>query len=215
MNAKSRGYIHSIETMGTLDGPGTRCVVFLQGCPLRCLYCHNPDTWKPQTNIETTAGEIFDRVKRYKAYFGKKGGITLSGGEPLLQPEFCKNIFQLCKNEQIKTALDTAGSILNDQVKELLKFTDLVLLDIKHSDPSEFKNLTGGSLENTLKFLDYIDNANIGFWIRQVIVPSYNDTPEQIRNLARILSNRKGLKRIELLAYHEMGIAKWKELKLD
>jgi len=212
---ETTGYLHSVETMGTLDGPGTRCVVFLQGCPLRCAYCHNPDTWKIGNSEIKTAGEIVDKIIRYKSYFGDKGGITISGGDPLAQAEFTKDILLLCKKSNIHTALDTAGSILNENILELLEFTDLVLLDIKHCDSNEYKKLTGGKLKTTLDFLEIINAKKIPFWVRQVIVPQINDSPAQIQILAQILQNKPSLERIELLAYHDMGYAKWRELGLD
>jgi pyruvate formate lyase activating enzyme len=210
-----KGYVHSIETMGTLDGPGTRCIVFMQGCPLRCNYCHNPDTWQMRTNDLYSVNELFSKVARYKSYFGKKGGVTVSGGEPLAQAEFVNEFFALCRQEKIHTVLDTAGFELNDSVMKVLENSDLVLLDIKHTDPAKYHLLTGGNLTIVLDFLDYITSKNIDFWVRQVIVPGNNDTETDILALSKLLQGRPSLKRIELLAFHQMAIDKWHKLGLD
>ncbi len=209
------GYIHSIETLGTLDGPGTRCVVFMQGCPLRCAYCHNPDTWEFSKPNPTNATDLVKRVARYKDYFSKKGGITISGGEPLAQAKFVKEVFRLCRQQDIHTALDTAGSIINRETIELLDYTDLVLLDVKHTDCKEYKKLTGAELEATMKYLEIIDKKQIPFWLRQVIVPEINDSPEQLQKLAKILQNKNSLEHIELLPYHDMARKKWQQLGLN
>ena len=209
------GYIHSIETLGTVDGPGTRCVIFMQGCPLRCAYCHNPDTWTSGINVHMSVSEIFEKILRYKDYFGQTGGITLSGGEPLLQAEFARDVFKLCREKSIHTALDTSGAILNDAAKEALRYTDLVLLDIKHCDPDKYAQLTGGDLGKTLRFLDYISEEGIDFWVRQVIVPGFNDNTFDIHKLGQLLENRKHLKRVELLPYHEMAMHKWEQMGLE
>lgn len=162
-----------------------------------------------------TAAELMNKILRYKSYFGNKGGITLSGGEPLFQSEFATEVFEICKKENIHTALDTAGSIMSESVKVLLRKTDLVLLDIKHTNPEKFELLTGGSLKNSLGFLEYITEQNIDLWVRQVIVPGFNDNAEEIGELAELLKDKPNLKRIELLAYHEMGKSKWEELGID
>ncbi len=209
------GHIHSIETLGTLDGPGTRCVVFMQGCPLRCAYCHNPDTWKFGSKNKMSAANLVKKISRYKNYFSKKGGITVSGGEPLAQAKFVKEVFRLCKQEKIHTALDTAGSIVNKETIDLLDYTDLVLLDIKHTDREEYKKLTGADIETTMEFLNIIDEKQIPFWLRQVIVPEINDSPKQMQKLADILQSKSSLEHIELLAYHDMARQKWQQLGLD
>ncbi|MEN6548331.1 MAG: pyruvate formate-lyase-activating protein [Armatimonadia bacterium] len=209
MNAQ----IHSIETLGALDGPGLRTVVFFQGCPLRCAYCHNPDTWAAQ-GTEMTADDIIARVQRSRPYFGRDGGVTLSGGEPLAQPQFVAELLRRCQDVGIHTAVDTSGACLNDAVKEALQHADLVILDLKHTDPDAYHALTGGSLEQPLAFLDYVRQQRIPLWVRQVIVPGLNDTEEQARALAALLRDVPSLQRVELLPYHTMGLQKWQELGL-
>ncbi|MFI4912733.1 MAG: pyruvate formate-lyase-activating protein [Sedimentisphaeraceae bacterium JB056] len=209
------GYIHSIETFATLDGPGTRFVVFLQGCGLRCLYCHNPDTWDIKVGQKISAEQIYKKLLRYKPYYGEKGGITLSGGEPLLQVEFSTELFTLCRKNNINTALDTAGSRFDEKVKELLEETSLVLLDIKHCNPEKFTQITGRDINKTMEFLDYITKTGKKFWVRQVIIPGINDNEEDIELLADTLESRDGLERVELLGYHTLGVEKWEKLNLQ
>jgi pyruvate formate lyase activating enzyme len=209
------GYIHSIETFATLDGPGTRFVVFFQGCGLRCIYCHNPDTWTPRTGEKVSAAQIVKKMLRYKPYYGEKGGITLSGGEPLLQVEFATEIFRLCRQEDVHTALDTAGSRFDDKVKELLEYTDLVLLDIKHCDRGKFKELTGRDIDASLEFLAHLKRIGKKFWARQVIVPGINDIAADIELLADMLADCPSLERVELLGYHTLGVEKWHQLGLQ
>lgn len=204
------GYIHSIESLGTVDGPGIRAVVFMQGCGLRCRYCHNPDTWECSGGKKTTPEELYEHVKNYRPYFGKYGGVTVSGGEPLLQTEFLYDFFKILKANKINTAIDTSG-ILNDSVKKLLTLTDLVLLDIKHTDPIEYKKLTGGDLNQPLSMLQYLIDNKISFWIRQVIVPGINDTPAQMKTLAKYCIYAK---KYELIPYHTLGLVKWKKLNI-
>ncbi|HEY8390316.1 MAG TPA: pyruvate formate-lyase-activating protein [Clostridia bacterium] len=205
-----KGYVHSIESLGTVDGPGVRTVVFMQGCYLRCRYCHNPDTWECSGGKSYTAQELFNFVIKFRPYFGKSGGITVSGGEPLLQPEFLYEFFELLKQNNIHTAIDTSG-LLNDEIKKLLTKTDLVLLDIKHTDPIEYKKLTGGDLSAPQKMHSYLIENNIPFWIRQVIVPGINDTVEQIKELAKYCVHSQ---KYELIAYHTLGLNKWRFLNI-
>ena len=212
---KIRGYVHSIETFATADGPGTRLVVFMQGCKFRCVYCHNPDSWQLQTGERLTAEQIVKKTLRYKPYYGEKGGITLSGGEPLVQSEFATEIFSLCKQNQIHTALDTAGSRLDNSVKELLEYTDLVLLDIKHCQADKFKQITGCPIQSTIDFLDYITEIGKKFWVRQVVAPGINDCEEDIIRLASLLQGRENLDKIELLPYHTLGVEKWQALGIS
>ncbi len=209
------GFVHSIETFATADGPGTRCVVFCQGCSFRCLYCHNPDTWACNRGTKMTAQEVAAKAIRYKSYYGSKGGITLSGGEPLMQPEFVAEILRICRENEIHTALDTAGRTPDDGVKQVLQYTDLVLLDIKHCDPAKFEYITGYDIQGTLDFLEYITSKEIEFWVRQVIVPGINDNERDIDMLADMLKGRPSLGRIELLPYHTLGIDKWKQMGVD
>lgn len=205
------GYVHSIESLGAVDGPGIRTVVFMQGCGLRCRYCHNPDTWRRSCGAVYTARELFVKVIKFKPYFIKNGGVTVSGGEPLLQAKFLYDFFELLKKESIHTAIDTAG-MLNDDVKRLLTLTDLVLLDIKHTDPVEYKKLTGADFEPTLKMYQYLVENGVDFWIRQVIVPGVNDANSQIKALAKYCVKAQ---RYELIPYHTLGIKKWRELGLS
>ena len=172
------GQVHSIQSLGTVDGPGLRFVVFLQGCNLRCKCCHNPDTWEMQSEKQFTAEEIVEKATKYREYFGEKGGITLSGGEPLLQPDFAYEIFKLCHENGINTCLDTSGSILNDKVKKLLTETDRVLLDIKYTDNDLYMENVGCSLDKPMEFLRYINEQKIPTTLRQVIIPTLNDTEE-------------------------------------
>lgn len=208
------GKVHSFETLGTLDGPGVRFVVFFSGCPLRCLYCHNPDTWDEASGTEMTSEEIMEKVRRYRPYFANGGGITLSGGEPMMQPEFACEILRRCRDEGILTCVDTSGSLLNDRVKEALCYTDLVILDVKHTKERKYNALTGGSLEMNGAFLEYCKTANIPLWIRQVILPGWNDTPEDMQALLDYIKGAD-VRKIELLPYHTLGVHKWEALGLQ
>lgn len=209
------GKVHSIETCGTVDGPGIRFVVFMQGCNLRCLYCHNPDTWSKTSGTSYTAKELFKEVIKYEAYMRlSKGGITVTGGEPLLQTEFLIELFMMCKSHGIHTALDTSGSIINDQVKVLLEWTDLVILDIKNFDKDHYQFLTGAKLQDTLDFLNYINTIQKRIWIRYVLVPQLTDQLDSISDLSKHLSRFKGIERIEILPFHKMGEYKWEDLEV-
>lgn len=209
------GNIHSYESMGTVDGPGLRYVVFLQGCPLRCKYCHNPDTWNiGEKKIQEAAKDTLKKVLKYKNFFGKKGGITVTGGEPLVQSDFVLELFKLCKQEGIHTVLDTSGYIFNEKVKEILKYTDLVLLDIKCIDENIYKELTGVELKNTLNFAKYLDEINKPVWIRHVVVPSITDDDELLEKTAKYISTLKNVEMVEVLPYHTLGAFKYKELNI-
>lgn len=210
------GKLHSIETCGTVDGPGIRFVAFLQGCPLRCQYCHNPDTWDTTKGDEYTPEDLVKEIIKYKSYYKySHGGTTFTGGEPLLQADFVKECFKLCKDNDISTALDTSGFIFNDKVKEVLEYTDIVLLDIKNFDPEVFKKVTNVSLDHTLAFLDYLRDKNITTWVRYVLVPGLTDNVDSITALANHLKNYPNVTRIELLPFHKMGEYKWEELGYD
>lgn len=207
------GNIHSYESFGTVDGPGIRFVVFLQGCPLRCKFCHNPDTWNATgAKIKESAEKTFEKIRKYKGYFGKKGGVTLTGGEPLVQSEFVLELFKLCKKDGIHTALDTSGYIFNDKVKEVLEYTDLVLLDIKALDEKVYKELTGVELKNTLEFANYLKEINKKTWIRHVVVPKITDDDELLDRLANYVSKFDNVEKVEILPYHKLGEFKYKEL---
>ncbi|MDD4555862.1 MAG: pyruvate formate-lyase-activating protein [Alphaproteobacteria bacterium] len=211
-----RGRIHSEESAGTVDGPGLRYVVFTQGCPLRCQYCHNPDTWGLNGGKLITPQDLIDRIVKYKDFMKfSNGGVTVSGGEPLIQPKFVTELFKGLKAEGIHTAVDTAGHIdFSKDIEEVLKYTDLVLLDIKHLDPIRCKELTGFDNLRTLRFLDKLEDMRIKTWIRYVIVPTFNDTVEYAEKLADYVKKYKTVELVELLPYHEMGKFKWENLGL-
>lgn len=206
--------VHSVETFGTVDGPGIRYVLFLQGCPLKCKYCHNRDTWDSSFGTIRTLDEILSEIKRYIPYFKTShGGVTVSGGEPLLQSQFVTELFKELHKLNIHTALDTAGSIpINDSIKELLTYTDLVILDIKHINDEKAKDLTSLSNKNNLNFARYVDTNNIPMWVRQVLVPGYTDSPEDLRELKKFIDSLSNVKRVELLPYHKLGEFKWSNL---
>ena len=206
------GFVHSIQTLGALDGPGVRFVVFLQGCNLRCGCCHNPDTWDLAAGTKYTAEEIVKKAARYKSYFGESGGITLSGGEPLLQPEFAKAVFEGCRKECINTCLDTSGSILTDTVKKLLDVTDRVLLDIKYPTDVLYREYVGCSIYAPLEFLGFLNEKNIPVTLRQVIIPGLNDTGENIEFLNELIKIHACVDSIELLPFKKMCQVKYDQL---
>ena len=210
------GKIHSLESFGTVDGPGIRFVVFMQGCPLRCQYCHNPDTWEVnrETPYQLEPEALLSEVIRYKNFIAK-GGVTVTGGEPLLQPLFLKDFFRLCKENGLHTALDTSGYICSDKALEVLNYVDLVLLDIKTIDSSLHPRLTGVEQKNTLTFLEELERRQIPTWIRHVLVPNLTDKDEALEHLAQYLSSYKTIQKIELLPYHTMGVHKYEALGLD
>lgn len=207
----SKGRIHSIETFAAVDGPGLRVAVFLQGCPQRCIYCHNPDTWNAAGGEEAAPEELVKKIIRYRPYFKRGGGVTLSGGEPFMQAEFVTELLKLLKAEKMHTAVDTCGFYLTPQVKKALEYTDLVLLDIKHTDPGSFKIITKQSFFHTTSFLAYMKETQKPLWIRQVILPGYTDNEQQVRALLAMLDGAN-VERIELLPYHTLGRQKWDEL---
>jgi len=202
-----------METLSGRDGPGIRTIIFMQGCPLRCQYCHNPDTWEVG-EFNTTTEELMQKLNRYKPYYGKDGGITLSGGEPFMQAEFVSELLRLAREDNINTAVDTSGYFLNEYVKTALNYTDLVLLDIKHTDSIAYKKLTGATISHSLEFLDYLKQIQKPVWIRQVIIPSINDTEEQIIQLTNLIKGAN-IKKVELLPYHTLGVYKWENLGLN
>ena len=206
------GVIHSIQSLGTVDGPGVRFVAFLKGCNLRCSCCHNPDTWDKSGGEIYAAAELVDKAKRFKEYFGKEGGITLSGGEPLLQAQFAKEVFSLCHKEGINTCLDTSGSILSDDVKALLSETDRVLLDIKYTTQELYKAYVKGSLKATLEFLGYLNEQKIPTTLRQVIITGINDNEENILALKKIAKENSCVDKIELLPFRKICQTKYDEM---
>lgn len=207
------GKIHSLESFGTVDGPGIRFVAFMQGCPLRCQYCHNPDTWPVNAKVkyEMMPQELLDEVVRYRSFI-ERGGVTLTGGEPLVQAPFCREFFRLCRQEGIHTALDTAGSIYNDVTLSVLDYTDLVLLDIKALRPELCKTICGVDGTNGLRFLKELEQRAIEVWIRHVVVPGLTDDDSLLDEIIRFVTPYKVVRKIEWLPYHTMGVYKYKEL---
>ncbi len=203
------GFVNSIQSLGALDGPGVRFTVFLQGCNLRCGCCHNPETWPCGAGTRYTAQDLADKVERYREYFGAQGGITLSGGEPLLQAEFAAELFALCHNKGINTCLDTSGSIINDSVIKLLSNTDRVLLDIKYTDDVLYREYVGCSIETPLCFLEKLAEYNVHTTLRQVIIPTLNDSEQNIMRLNDIASRYECVDKIELLAFKKMCQVKY------
>ena len=209
------GKIHSIETMGLVDGPGIRVVVFLQGCSLRCKYCHNPDTWEYGCGEEYTPSQLVNKIKRYKPYFNtSNGGVTFSGGEPLRQPEFLIEVLKLCKKEGIHTCIDTSGFGVG-MYDEILKYTDLVLFDIKDLTRERYKNVTLMNIDESLKFLEAVQNSGTKMWIRHVVVPGLTDGEEHIRELKKFIKNLKNVEKVELLPYHLLGVNKYENMGLS
>ena len=210
-----KGKIHSIESMGLVDGPGIRVVVFFQGCKLRCAYCHNPDTWQLNGGIEMTPGEIVQKIVRFKQYFNRSGGgVTFSGGDPLLQSQFLLECLKLCKQNGIHTALDTAG-FGDGNYDEILKYTDLVLLDIKHTSSKGYVALTGKSATDVNIFLETLRKSKSRVWVRHVVVPGLTDSKEHITKLAKIISEEvPNLDKVELLPYHVLGVSKYESLSI-
>ena len=209
------GFINSIQTLGTLDGPGVRFVVFMQGCPLKCGYCHNPETQELSGGTKFSADEILEKVIRYKEYFGKDGGITVSGGEPLLQAEFVAEIFEKCHQNSINTCLDTSGCIINEAVEKLIDLTDYVMLDIKFTNDEDYKKYIGCSLSKPLEFLELLQRKNKAVRIRQVIVPSLNDDDENILKLSEIVKKYSCIKSVELLPFKKICKSKYDALNRE
>lgn len=211
------GRIHSIESFGTVDGPGIRFVIFMQGCGLKCKYCHNRDTWDTCGGTITSSDELLDKIERYKSYMlPSGGGVTVSGGEPLLQVKFLITLFKELKNRNIPTAIDTSGMVdLTDDIKELLSLTDLVLLDIKHINDEKSKDLVGFSNKKELAFARYLNDNNIPVWIRQVIIPGITDDEDDLIKLKEFLGSLKNVQKVELMPYHELGKFKWENLGLE
>lgn len=215
------GRIHSFESFGTVDGPGIRFVVFLQGCPLRCQYCHNPDTWSGDGGTQYTVDEVVARALKYRNYFGEKGGVTVTGGEPLLQIDFVIALFKALKEKGVHTCVDTSGITFNplskavvEKHEELLKVADLFLLDIKHIDDDACKTLTGQSNAHTLAFAKFLSENNKPTWIRQVLVPGLTDADESLRRTRAFIDGLASVEKVEVLPYHTMGEVKYEKLGL-
>jgi pyruvate formate lyase activating enzyme len=210
------GYLHSVETAGTLDGPGIRRVLFLNGCPLKCVYCHNPDSRRYKGGTKTDAYTELQAIARQKdMLLSMKGGVTLSGGEPLWQPDFVKAIFEGSKMMGLHTALDTSGFVGHKADDELLSLTDLVLLDIKHFDPEGYKRVTGVNLQPTLDFAERLAAMNKPVWLRFVLVPGYTDDMTAIEKMAAYARKLGNVERVEVLPFHKMGEYKWEAMEMD
>lgn len=208
----AKGYIHSVESMGLVDGPGIRYVVFMQGCRMRCRFCHNPDTWQLNTGTLTEPQELFQKILRFRPYFESSGGgVTFSGGEPLLQPAFLTDMLRLCKDAGIHTAIDTAGGAEGD-FSEILELADLLLLDIKHTDAEKYQFLTGCSMEAYENFISQLYEHPVDLWLRAVIVPGIHDHLDYIREVWAAAKALPRVKKIELLPYHTLGVNKYKTL---
>jgi len=210
-----KGRIHSFQSLGTVDGPGIRFVVFMQGCNLRCSCCHNPDTWDIAQGTEYTAEEILKKVLRFREYFGEKGGITLSGGEPLLQAEFAYELFTLCHKNDINTCLDTSGSVLNENVKRLLEVTDRVLLDIKYADDESYRKYVGCSIKKPLEFIEHLDRHAIPVTIRQVTISTLNDNAETMNFLKQLKRKYSCIDSIELLPFRKICQVKYDDMGIE
>lgn len=212
------GKIHSLESFGTVDGPGVRFVVFFQGCPMRCAYCHNPDTWEIDTGTIMEASQIIEQFERNRGFY-KDGGITATGGEPMVQIDFLLELFSLCKDKKIHTCLDSSGIIFNPdnadwmaKLNALLPLTDLVMLDIKHIDPEKHKELTGQPNNKILAFAEYLSQKEVPLWIRHVIVPGITDQDKYLYDLGYFIGGLKTVKALDALPYHTMGEVKYKKM---
>ncbi len=206
--SKVKGKIHSFESFGAVDGPGIRFVAFLQGCPLRCLYCHNSDTWDINSGKEYSANDIFDMICSYKNFI-KSGGVTLSGGEPLMQTEFVSTLLTQLKEEKIHTAIDTSGIIPIQFSKECIDLADLILLDIKELEESDCINLTGKSNKNALDTLNYCESIKKPVWIRHVCIPNYTLNAQKLEKLSDFLKGYNCIEKVELIPFHQLGAYKW------
>lgn len=204
--------IHSFQSLGTLDGPGLRYVVFLKGCPLRCACCHNPDTWTDEGAVLMSPGEVMDKIRKYKEYFGAEGGVTVSGGEALVQAEEVTELFKLCHKEGVNTCLDTSGCRLDEKVKVLLAETDLVILDIKYTNNIGYEKYVRGSFSDTLAFLSYLEEKDISTWLRQVSIEGKTDDKENLDRLAELSAGNSCVKRTELLAFRKLCVSKYEKL---
>lgn len=210
-----KGRIHSLQSLGAVDGPGVRFVVFMQGCRLRCAYCHNPDTWEMQGGTEMEPNELMKKILRYVPYFkASGGGVTFSGGEPLLQPEFLLEMLKLCREAEIHTAIDTAG-VGNGRYSEILELTDLVILDLKHSTSQGYKALTGVDMGALEPFLAALAESTVEVWIRHVVVPGITDSPEHILKMKSLIGQISNVVRVELIPYHTLGENKYTQLGLN
>ncbi|MDD5754072.1 MAG: pyruvate formate-lyase-activating protein [Methylococcales bacterium] len=215
-HGKLSGFVHSFDTGCAVDGPGMRCVLFVSGCQFRCLYCHNPDTWKIHNGTLTTVDEIIDKIRKYADFLRFAGGLTISGGEPLMQADFVGEIFHRAKHElRLHTTLDTQGFLAAHLDDTWFDNVDLVLLDIKHSDAEKYEALTSKPLQPTLDFAQRLSAMGKKMWIRYVLVPGYSDDVEDVEKLADFVATLQGVERVEVLPFHKMGEHKWADLELD
>lgn len=216
-----KGRIHSVESFGSADGPGVRYIVFLKGCNMRCQYCHNPDTWAKDGGELMTPEEVLKKALRYKTYWKEKGGITVSGGEALLQIDFVTELFRLAKEKGVNTCLDTSGNPFSleepfkSKFDELMKYTDLFMLDIKHMDDAAHRKLTGQTNQNILEMAAYLSDHGKAMWIRHVLVPGITTEEDELYRLRSFLDTLKTVERVEVLPYHTLGVFKWKELGIQ
>lgn len=212
------GYVHSTESFGSVDGPGIRFISFLQGCRLRCQFCHNPDTWKMQGGKPYTPQELFDEAYKYRSFWGEKGGVTCSGGEPMLQMEFLIEYFKICKAHGVHTTIDTCGQPFTfeepffSQFEELMEYTDLLLFDIKHINPEGHRKLTGARNENILQMARYLSDTGKPVWIRHVLVPTRTDYDDYLRGLGDFVATLNNVQKFEILPYHKLGVYKYEAL---
>lgn len=217
-NKEIKGRIHSFESLGTVDGPGIRFVIFMQGCPLRCLYCHNPDTWIPNAGTEYTPQEVCNKALKYKSYI-KNGGVTVTGGEPTMQLDFLIELYKLLKKNGIHTCCDTSGYMFNEKTKEkfdqLIQYCDLFLLDLKEIDPQKHIKITKVKIDNILNFARYLSENKKPVWIRHVLLPGYTDNLEDLVNLRKFIETLNNVEKVEILPYHTMGLIKYKNLGID
>lgn len=215
------GKVHSLETFGLVDGPGVRFVIFLQGCHMRCQYCHNPETWNTEGGQAYTARQMFEKACRYRSYWKDNGGITVSGGEPLLQPDFVTQLFALAKEKGIHTALDTSGNPFTfeqpflDKFNRLMEVTDLFMLDIKNMSEEKHRNLTGWSNRNILQMAEYLSKHDKEMWIRHVLVPGLTDGEKELAELREFVQALETVSRVEILPYHTLGEFKWEKLEME
>ena len=215
---KITGYVHSLESFGSVDGPGVRYVIFLSGCAMRCQFCHNPDTWEMKSGQPYTADQLLEKACRYRTYWKQKGGITVSGGEPLLQIDFVTELFRKAQEKGIHTTLDTSANPFTTKEpfyskwKELMQYTDLILLDIKHIDDEQHKILTGQTNKNILDMAEYLSETGKPVWIRHVLVPERSDKDEYLHRLHDFIETLDNVEKVEVLPYHTLGVYKWKEL---
>lgn len=217
----TKGYIHSLESFGSVDGPGVRFVIFTSGCAMRCQFCHNPDTWNMQSGTPYTVDELIGKALKYRSYWGSEGGITVSGGEPLLQIDFLLELFEKAKEKGIHTVIDTSGQPFTKQepffskFQKLMEYTDLILLDLKQIDEEQHRILTGCTGKNILKLAEYLSEIGKPVWIRHVLVPGGSDKDEYLDRLSAFIKTLKNVEKVEVLPYHTLGEYKWKELGME